>query len=143
MLSAASSKLRRRYEVATIALHVFCLRLIALGTLSGGGVSVTALGAVPISAIWRTLMNAVKFEQGGVRVDAEVIAAGFAIDPALVHALLREGKITSLCECGIDQDSGLYRLTFFHQNRRLRVVTDAAGNIIERSVSNRRERKSA
>ena len=87
-------------------------------------------------------MSAVKFEQGAVRVDAEMIAAGLAIDPALVHPLLREGKITSLCESGIDQDAGLYRLTFFHESRRLRLVTDAAGNIIERSVSNRRERKS-
>jgi uncharacterized protein DUF6522 len=88
-------------------------------------------------------MSAVKFEQGAVRVDAEMIAAGLAIDPALVHPLLREGKITSLCESGIDQDAGRYRLTFFHQNRRLRLVTDAAGNIIERSVSNRRGRKTA
>ena len=82
-------------------------------------------------------MNAVEFEQGAIRIDAAIIAAGFAIKPVLVHHLLRKGKITSLCERGIDEDAGRYRLTFFHKNRRLRLVTDAAGNIIERSVTAR------
>jgi uncharacterized protein DUF6522 len=82
-------------------------------------------------------MNAVEFEEGAIRIDAAIIAEGFAIQPARVHHLLRRGKITSLCERGIDDDAGRLRLTFFHRNRRLRLVTDAAGRIIERSVSAR------
>jgi hypothetical protein len=77
-------------------------------------------------------MNAVEFEQGAVRIDASIIAAGLAIEPALVLPLLRAGKITSLCERGVDQDAGRVRLTFFHENRRLRLITDTAGNIIDR-----------
>ena len=80
-------------------------------------------------------MNAVEFEHGAVRIDADIIAAGLAIEPALILPLLREGKITSLCERGIRRDAGRMRLTFFHGNRRLRLVADAAGNIIERSVT--------
>jgi hypothetical protein len=30
---------------------------------------------------------------------------------------MREGEITSLCEHGVDDDAGTYRLTFFHRNR--------------------------
>jgi uncharacterized protein DUF6522 len=82
-------------------------------------------------------MSAVEFEEGAIRIDAAILAEGFAIPPARVHHLLRKGKITSLCERGIDEDAGRHRLTFFHRNRRLRLVTDAAGSIIERSVTDR------
>ncbi|MEP7245669.1 MAG: DUF6522 family protein [Gammaproteobacteria bacterium] len=82
-------------------------------------------------------MNAIEFEEGAVRIDAAIIAEGLAIQPARVHHLLRKGKITSLCERGIDRDAGRHRLTFFHKNRRLRLVTDAAGSIIERSITDR------
>jgi hypothetical protein len=82
-------------------------------------------------------MNAVEFEEGAVRIEAAIIADGLGIKPARVHHLLRKGKITSLCERGIDQDAGRHRLTFFHGKRRLRLVTDAAGSIIERSITDR------
>ncbi len=85
-------------------------------------------------------MSRVEFEQGAVRIDAAVIAAGFAIEPALVQPLMQEGKITSLCERGVDRDAGNFRLTFFHGKRRLRFVVDAAGNVIERSVASIRGR---
>jgi hypothetical protein len=82
-------------------------------------------------------MNAVEFEEGAIRIDAAIIAEGLGIEPSRVHHLMRKGKITSLCERGIDQDAGRHRLTFFHRKRRLRLVTDAAGSIIERSIADR------
>jgi len=85
-------------------------------------------------------MSRVEFEQGAVRIDAAIIAAGFAIEPALVQPLIYEGKITSLCERGVDRDTGSFRLTFFHGRRRLRLVVDAADNVIERWVANVRGR---
>jgi hypothetical protein len=85
-------------------------------------------------------MSRVEIEQGAVRIDAAIIAAGFAIEPALVQPLMHEGKITGLCEHGVDRDAGNFRLTFFHGRRRLRLVVDAAGNVIERSVANVRGR---
>ncbi|MEO7774764.1 MAG: DUF6522 family protein [Steroidobacteraceae bacterium] len=84
-------------------------------------------------------MSAVVFEQGAISIDATVIAVGLEIDPTSVHALMREKKITSLCEHGIGQDAGHYRLTFFHENRRLLLMTDPAGHIIKRSVTDRDE----
>jgi len=85
-------------------------------------------------------MNTVEFEQGAVSVDAAIIAAGLALAPALVQFLMREGKITSLCERGIDGDAGTFRLTFYHGRRRLRLVVDEAGNVTQRSVTNVRGR---
>jgi hypothetical protein len=82
-------------------------------------------------------MNAIEFEESAVRIDAAIIADGLGIKAPRVHHLMRKGKITSLCERGIDQDAGLHRLTFFHGNRRLRIVTDAAGRIINRSITTR------
>ena len=80
-------------------------------------------------------MSRVEIEACNVSIDAAIIAAGFAIDPARVQALMREGLITSLCERGLDADAGQYRLTFFHGKQRFRLVTDATGNILERSTT--------
>jgi hypothetical protein len=47
---------------------------------------------------------------------------------------MREGKITVLCERGFDEDAGRYRLTFFYENRRFRLVVDEEGNAVQRST---------
>ena len=47
---------------------------------------------------------------------------------------MREGKITALSERGVDEDAGRYRMTFFHENRRFRLVVDEEGNAIQRST---------
>jgi hypothetical protein len=79
-------------------------------------------------------MPIIEFEEGSVQVDATIIAEGLGIEPSLVHERMREGKITSLCERGIDEDNGLYRLTFFSENRRFRLVVDERGNVVKRSA---------
>jgi hypothetical protein len=48
--------------------------------------------------------------------------------------LMRAGKITSRCERGVDHDAGHYRLTFFHDARRLRLVVDGRGQIVTRQT---------
>ena len=79
-------------------------------------------------------MAIVEFEEGALRIDAAVIGRGLNVEPSLVQVRMREGKITVLCERGVDEDAGRYRLTFFHENRRFRVVIDEEGNIIRRSI---------
>ena len=69
-----------------------------------------------------------------IEVDAAVIGEGLKIDPSAVQLLMREAKITSLCERGIAEDAGLMRLTFFYQGRRLRIIVDDTGAILRRSV---------
>jgi hypothetical protein len=80
-------------------------------------------------------MSRVEFEQGTFSVDAALIGEGLKIEPGLVQLRMRDGSITSLCERGMGNDSGRYRLTFFHGARRFRLVVDAAGNVIERSAA--------
>ena len=63
-------------------------------------------------------MSRVEFEQDAIRIDAAIIAAGFAIEPALVQPLMHEGQITSLCERGGGRDTGSFRLTFGGRGRR-------------------------
>lgn len=79
-------------------------------------------------------MAVIDFEEDGIQVDATVVAEGFRIDPLLVQERMREGKITSLCERGIDDDEGRYRLTFFSESRRFRLLIDKEGNVLQRSA---------
>ena len=79
-------------------------------------------------------MAIVEFEEGTLRIDAAVIGQGLNVEPSLVQILMREGKITALCERGVDEDAGRYRMTFFHENRRFRLVVDEEGNAIQRST---------
>jgi hypothetical protein len=79
-------------------------------------------------------MTMIEFEEGTIQVDATIVAEGLGIEPSLVHKRMREGKITSLCERGVDDDNGRYRLTFFSENRRFRLVVDEMGNVVQRSA---------
>ena len=81
-------------------------------------------------------MTKVEFVRGSFHVDAAVIGESLAIEPALVQTRMREGKITSTCERGADEDAGCYRLTFFYESRRFRLIVDEEGNVLRRSVVN-------
>jgi hypothetical protein len=79
-------------------------------------------------------MAVVEFEEDTLSIDAAVIGRGLSVEPWLVQARMREGKITVLCERGMDEDAGRYRLTFFYQHRRFRLVVDEEGNAVQRST---------
>jgi Family of unknown function (DUF6522) len=81
-------------------------------------------------------MKQVEFASGLVEIDASVIADGFGIALPLLKEQMRAGRITSRSERGIDDDSGRYRLTFYSEHRRFRLVVDEAGAIIQRSTLN-------
>jgi len=68
-----------------------------------------------------------------IEIEARVIGGGLGIDPSQVQALLEEGKISTLCERGIGEDQGRYRVTFYCEKRRFRILMDESGNIIEES----------
>jgi hypothetical protein len=82
----------------------------------------------------------IAFEEGGVSIDARLVGEGLGIDPALVPARMRAGAIRGLCERGVDEDAGRYRLTFFHGGKRLRLVVDANGTLLQRSLLDLGER---
>ena len=66
----------------------------------------------------------VPFEDGAIQVDAAVVAKRPGIEPPLVQKGMREERITSLCERGLDDDEGLYRSTSFSESRRFRLTID-------------------
>jgi Family of unknown function (DUF6522) len=76
----------------------------------------------------------IAFEDGAVQVSAAVIAYGFDLEAPMVQSLMRSGELTSLCEKRENEDIGRYRLTFFYMNRRLQLVIDSTGKILQRSV---------
>jgi hypothetical protein len=79
-------------------------------------------------------MKSLEFEDGAIQIDATIVAKGLGIPPTLLPQRMRQGQITSLCERGIDADSGRYRLTFFSVNGRFRLVVDESGAIVQRST---------
>jgi uncharacterized protein DUF6522 len=79
--------------------------------------------------------NAVRVEikDGAFCVDATVLGPLLKLAPADIPGLMKGGSITSICEQGVDEDVGRFRLTFFFGSRRARVNLDAGGNILRRS----------
>jgi hypothetical protein len=67
-----------------------------------------------------------------IEVDAALVASALGLAPAEFQTLMRNGRIRTLCERGIGEDVGRYRLSFYHLKRRLRLITDAQGNVLDR-----------
>ncbi len=63
-----------------------------------------------------------------VEIDGGLVARGLGLAPADFRQLMENKKITVLCERGIGADAGLYRASFYHQGKRLRLVIDSVGN---------------
>jgi hypothetical protein len=100
-------------------------------------------GSLSAAGIIRTLapggrlaekMSKIEIGPGSLYINASVIAQGLALEPSRVQAMMRKGKITSLCERGVNEDAGRYRLTFFHKSRRFRLIVDGTGTVIQRSI---------
>lgn len=81
-----------------------------------------------------TEMSMIEFEDGAIQVDGATVAEGLGIEPSLLQERLRDGRITTLCERGIEDDEGRHRLSFFSENRRFRLVVDENGNVVQRSA---------
>jgi Family of unknown function (DUF6522) len=69
----------------------------------------------------------IEFEHGAVQIDATKIGEGLGIEPSLVQARMREGKITSQYERRISGDAVRHRLTFNSESWRLSLIVDDAG----------------
>lgn len=67
----------------------------------------------------------------GIEIDARIIARGLGLEVAHFRQLMDQRKISVLCERGTGDDAGLYRATFYHRDRRLRLMVDAAGQPVE------------
>lgn len=79
-------------------------------------------------------MKTVEIEDGAFQIDATIVTEGLGMMPSALLERMQEGKVTGVCEHGIDCDSGRHRLTFYSVNRRFRVTVDQSGAIVERST---------
>jgi hypothetical protein len=69
-------------------------------------------------------------------IPADIIGAALKRNAATIPELVRTGAITMACERGTDADAGTFRLTVSDDRARLRLIVDASGAIINRSVLN-------
>jgi hypothetical protein len=86
-------------------------------------------------------MNAravIRHDEAGdaVEVDATLLGAAFDLTPDQVMRELRQGIITGRSEHGVDADAGRRRLTFFRGRKRVRIVLDADGAVLQRTSLN-------
>jgi hypothetical protein len=80
-------------------------------------------------------MGEIELADGHVALEATLIAADFGLDAPGVLEAMRTGRLTCVWERGVDNDAGRFRVTFFHGNRQLRLIVDATGQILERSLA--------
>ena len=66
-----------------------------------------------------------------VEIDATIIAAGLDLAVARFRKLMEQGKVSVLCERGTGDEAGLYRASFYHAGKRVRLVVDSDGNAVE------------
>ncbi|MGH8255460.1 MAG: DUF6522 family protein [Steroidobacteraceae bacterium] len=64
-------------------------------------------------------------------VDAAVLAQALHLPPEEVLRKIHARQITAVHEHGIDEDLGRERLTFYDRNRRVQLLIDEQGNILE------------
>lgn len=86
----------------------------------------------------KTTERAIRVEvgDGDLTVDSRTLAPMLGVQPADIPELLRSRAITSVCEKGIDENEGEFRLTFFFKGRRARILVGPTGEVMERSVIN-------
>lgn len=65
-----------------------------------------------------------------VEIDGALVATGLGLALADFRQLMEHRKITVLCERGTGEDAGLYRASFYHEGKRVRLVVDGDGNPI-------------
>lgn len=74
----------------------------------------------------------ISFESGEATVDATLVAEGLRLNPDAVPGMIRNGAITCAFERGVDDDEGKFRLTFWHERQRFRIVVDRDGRVLKR-----------
>ena len=66
-----------------------------------------------------------------IEIAARLVGEGLGIAPEDVEPGRQAGTITTLCERGTGEDAGLLRVTFYLGKRRLRLVVDAQGRVLQ------------
>ncbi len=64
-------------------------------------------------------------------IDGAPIARALGLDKDAFFRLLAQRKIDRLCERGTGEDTGRWRASFYHGHKRVRVVVDRDGRMLE------------
>lgn len=75
----------------------------------------------------------VEISGSDILIDADILAPLLSVAVADVPVLMRKNEITSKCERGVDAHEGQYRLSFFYQDRRARLMVDSTGRVLQRT----------
>jgi len=62
-----------------------------------------------------------------VEIDGALVARGLGLALPEFQHLMDHRKITVLCERGIGEHAGLYRASFYHDGKRVRLMVDRDG----------------
>ena len=62
-----------------------------------------------------------------VEIDGALVARALDLEIGEFRRLMEDRRISVLCERGVGEDEGLYRASFYHGERRARMVVDANG----------------
>lgn len=82
-------------------------------------------------AVCEEAPNDIKVNSDGFCIDAGIVAQGLGLEPGALHAMMKFGEITSVCEQGYGEDAGRHRLTLCHGKARMQLVVDSEGRILE------------
>ena len=86
------------------------------------------------STVPQSASGGIDVEHDGFVVDVSLLARLLDVPAPEVQVLMRDGSITSRCEQGVEEDTGQFRLTFFHGNRRACLLVDRSGRILSQSI---------
>ena len=70
-------------------------------------------------------------EARDIEVDGVLVARALGLAVDEFRGLMARGQVRVLCERGTGEDAGLYRASFYHQGRRVRLVVDAQGRTLD------------
>lgn len=73
-------------------------------------------------------------------LEAAVIGELLGVPEDSVPGLMQKGVLKGVCERGVDEDAGTFRLRFACLGRRAQLTVDADGRVLERSIARRRNR---
>ena len=65
-----------------------------------------------------------------IEIEGAVVALALGLDVDVFRQLMADRKITTLCERGTGPDGGRYRASFYHADRRVRLVVDEGGRVL-------------
>ena len=71
--------------------------------------------------------------QTGFQIEAADLGPLLGVAPGDVQRLMRDGRITSFSEKGEGDDAGRHRITFRHDETRVRLIVNDAGEVLKRS----------